>query len=151
MTTSDSTVPASDAVAALSPRTVATEHAPDAIGPYSQAVVCGGLVYCSGQLPLDPSSGKPVPGSVAVQTRRVIDNLAEVLKTAGSSLGLVLKTTVYLTDLNDFPEMNDAYQEQFGHTRPARVTIGVAGLPLGAGVEIDCVAVTYRELPRGDR
>jgi 2-iminobutanoate/2-iminopropanoate deaminase len=118
-----------------------TGDAPKAIGPYSQAVKAGGLVYCSGQIPLDPSTMTIVDGSVADQTRRVLSNLDAVLKAAGSSLEEVVKTTVFLRDMNDFVEMNAAYGDFFGDNPPARATVQVARLPKDVAVEIDCIAL----------
>ena len=118
-----------------------TDSAPKAIGPYSQAIKTGGLVYCSGQIPLDPSTMTLVEGSVADQTRRVLRNLDAVLKAAGSSLGEVVKTTVFLRDMNDFAEMNAAYGEFFKEQPPARATVQVARLPKDVAVEIDCIAL----------
>jgi 2-iminobutanoate/2-iminopropanoate deaminase len=120
---------------------VATPAAPDAIGPYSQAIVVDGLVFCSGQVALEPgSSGRFVGGDVAVQTRRVLENLSQVLQAAGSGLAKVVKTTVYLTNMDHFAAMNQVYAEFFGSHRPARATVAVAALPKGALVEIDAVA-----------
>jgi 2-iminobutanoate/2-iminopropanoate deaminase len=121
---------------------VTTPHAPAAIGPYSQATVHGGFVFCSGQIPTDPETGAIVEGGVAIQTRQALRNLDAVLHAAGSGRGRVLKTTVYLRDMADFGAMNTAYAEFFGDARPARATVAVAGLPRDARVEIDCVAVT---------
>lgn len=123
--------------------TVVSPHAPDAIGPYSQAVVAHNLVFCSGQVALSAGAGGKLEGGsdVAAQTRRVLDNLAAVLKAAGSSLHQVVKTTVYLTDMTHFAAMNQVYAECFGTHRPARSTVAVAGLPKGALVEIDALAV----------
>ena len=118
-----------------------TEDAPKAVGPYSQAIVAGELVFCSGQIPFDPATGKLVEGDIAVQTARVIDNLRAILAAAGSDLAHVVKTTVFLTDLGDFKPMNEEYARRFGEHKPARSTIQVAGLPLGARIEIECVAV----------
>ena len=118
-----------------------TDAAPKAIGPYSQAIKTGGLVYCSGQIPLDPSTMTLVEGSVADQTRRVLSNLEAVLKAAGSSLGQVVKTTVFLRDMSDFAEMNAAYGEFFTEQPPARATVQVARLPKDVAVEIDCIAL----------
>ncbi|MBA2320093.1 MAG: hypothetical protein H0V89_02960 [Deltaproteobacteria bacterium] len=119
---------------------VTTATAPAAIGPYSQAVVAGGLVFCSGQIALDPMSGKVVPGDVAAQTRQAIANLVAVLGAAGSSLEKVVKCTVYLRTMDDFTAMNGIYAEAFGATRPARATVAVAGLPRDVSVEIDAIA-----------
>ena len=120
---------------------VATDKAPRAIGPYSQAVRAGGFLFLSGQIPLNPVSMELVTGDVKVQTRRVIENLKAVLEAAGSSLDKVVKTTVYLADLNDFEEMNGAYGRYFTGDPPARATVGVARLPKGAVLEIDAVAI----------
>ena len=121
-----------------------TDSAPKAIGPYSQAVKAGGLVYCSGQIPLNPATMELVQGSVADQTRRVMDNLKAVLDAAGSSLAQVVKTTVFLRDMNDFAEMNAAYGEYFQVEPPARATVQVARLPKDVAVEIDCVALAEK-------
>ena len=104
-------------------------------------MVANDLVFCSGQVPLDPATGELVAGDIAAQTERILDNLAAVLAAAGSSLDRVIKTTVFLADMDDFSAMNDAYAERFGEHRPARSTIGVAGLPRGARIEIECVAL----------
>ena len=123
-------------------RVTSSEHAPAPVGPYSQAVVAGDLVFCAGQIALDPTTGELVGrDEVRVQTRRVIDNLAAVLQAAGSGLDRVTKTTVFLTDLADFAAMNEVYAERFGGHRPARSTVPVAALPRGAKVEIECIAV----------
>ena len=114
--------------------------APKAVGPYSHAVVAGELVYCSGQVPLDPATGELVAGDVAAQTVRILDNLAAVLAAAGSGLDRVVKTTVFLTDIGDFAAMNEVYAKRFGDHRPARSTVGVAALPRGARLEIECIA-----------
>ena len=119
---------------------VTTSSAPEAVGPYSQAVVSGGLVYCSGQIPLEPSTGAMVEGGVEAQARRCMDNLAAVLEAAGSGLQSVLKVTAYLTDMGDFPAFNDVYATYFDEEPPARATVGVAALPKGARVEVDCIA-----------
>jgi 2-iminobutanoate/2-iminopropanoate deaminase len=121
-------------------KTVQTEKAPAAIGPYSQAVFSGGLLFCSGQIPIDPATGKMVEGGIEVQTARVLRNLAAVLKEGGASLQSVVKTTVYLADLSDFPVMNGVYGTFFPENPPARATIEAAKLPAGALVEIDAVA-----------
>lgn len=121
-------------------KVIATDRAPGAVGPYSQAVDSGGLVFCSGQIPLDPSTGELLSGSVAAETRRCFENLAAVLDAAGSSLDEVVKVTAFLTDMNDFPEFNDAYAEFFSDEPPARATVGVAALPKGARVEVECIA-----------
>lgn len=121
-------------------RVVAADSAPPAIGPYSQAIVHGDMVYCSGQIPLDPATGQLVPGGVAEQTARVLENLKAVLEAAGSSLDRVLKTTVYLQDMAEFPVMNEVYGRYFHVNPPARATVQAARLPRDARVEIDCIA-----------
>ena len=121
-------------------QTVRTENAPAAIGPYSQAVVSGGFLFCSGQIPLDPATGKMVEGGIEEQTERVLRNLAAVLESGGGSLRSVVKTTVYLVDLSDFRGMNEVYGRFFPENPPARATVQVAKLPAGALVEIDAVA-----------
>ncbi len=119
---------------------VATDKAPAAIGPYSQAVVAGSTVYTSGQVALDPVTGAMVEGGVAEQSAQVLTNLRAVLEAAGSSLGRVLKTTVYLRSMDDFAAMNAVYEQAFGSSLPARATVAVVGLPKDALVEIDAVA-----------
>jgi 2-iminobutanoate/2-iminopropanoate deaminase len=125
-------------------RIVSTQEAPAAIGPYSQAVVHGGLAWCSGQVALDPGTMELVPGGVEEQTRQVLRNLGNVLEEAGASFESVLKTTVYLQTMDDFAAMNAVYAEHFSENRPARATVAVARLPKGALVEVDCVAVVTR-------
>jgi 2-iminobutanoate/2-iminopropanoate deaminase len=120
--------------------TVETEKAPAAIGPYSQAVTTDGYVFCSGQVALDPATGELIGESVADQTRQALENLSAVLTAAGSTLGHVVKTTIYLTNMDDFATVNDVYSKYFDQNPPARATVGVAALPKGALVEIDCVA-----------
>jgi 2-iminobutanoate/2-iminopropanoate deaminase len=123
--------------------TVSTDRAPKAIGPYSQAVRAGGLLWVSGQIGLDPSTGALVAGGIEAETRRVLDNLRGVLEAAGSGLDRVLKVTVYLADLpSDFEGMNRVYASYFGPAPPARVTVGVRSLPRGARVEMDAVALS---------
>jgi 2-iminobutanoate/2-iminopropanoate deaminase len=119
---------------------VQTGGAPAAIGPYSQAIVHGGMVYTAGQIPLDPASMQMVEGDVAAQTERVMQNLAAVLEAAGASLRSVVKTTVFLADMNDFAAMNEVYAKHFGDHAPARSTVQAARLPRDARVEIECVA-----------
>ncbi|MBF0135175.1 MAG: RidA family protein [Magnetococcales bacterium] len=119
---------------------IQTKHAPAAIGPYSQAIRSGEWLFLSGQIPLDPGTGELVTGSVRSQTEQVLRNLAAVLTAAGSDMGALVKTTVYLVDLADFPEVNAVYQEFFQPPFPARATLQVAALPRGARVEIDAVA-----------
>jgi len=121
-------------------RTVHTDAAPAAIGPYSQATIGGGLLYTAGQIALDPATGQIVDGDVVAQTRRVLANLDAVLRAAGSGWERVLKTTVFLQDMADFPRMNEVYAEAVGAARPARSTVQVAGLPRGVLVEIDLIA-----------
>ena len=120
---------------------VRTDGAPRAIGPYSQAVRAGGLVFCSGQIPLDPATMTVVGGGVAEQTRRVLQNRGAVLDAAGASLGTVVKTTVFLKDMNDFAAMNEAYAEFFPSDPPARATVEVARLPKDVRVEIEVIAL----------
>lgn len=124
----------------MSKTVIATTNAPSAIGPYSQAVKCDGLIFSSGQIALDPTSGALVVGSIEAETRRVLDNLGAVLQAAGSSFDRVLKTTIYLTDMNDFAAVNAVYSEYFPKDPPARATVQVAGLPKGVRVEIDAIA-----------
>jgi 2-iminobutanoate/2-iminopropanoate deaminase len=119
---------------------VKTEKAPTAIGPYSQGIRSRGFLFCSGQIPLDPATGKMVEGGIKVQTERVLQNLEAVLTSGGASLRSVVKTTVYLTDLADFPAMNAVYGTFFPEEPPARATVQVAELPAGALVEIDAIA-----------
>jgi 2-iminobutanoate/2-iminopropanoate deaminase len=118
-----------------------TTQAPLPIGPYSQAVEASGFVFCSGQVPLDPETGVLVSGDVAAQTRRVLDNLSTVLNTCGSSLEAVVKTTVFLADLRDFPEMNKVFEAYFPKNPPARSVVQVVALPKDARLEIEAVAV----------
>ena len=119
---------------------VATVGAPKAVGPYSQAVKCGGFLFCSGQIPLDPATGKLVEGGIGEQTERVLRNLEAVLAAGGVPLSSVVKTTVYLVDLGEFPAMNAVYGKFFPEDPPARATVQVVKLPAGARVEIDAVA-----------
>src|SRR5262245_11964328 len=114
--------------------------APAPVGPYSQAIVHAGLAYLSGQVPLDPASGKLVEGAIEEQTRRVLANLAAVLAAAGSNWSRVVRVTVYLADIADFPAFNRVYADTLGGARPARSTFQVAALPFGARVEIDAIA-----------
>ncbi|HSJ30869.1 MAG TPA: RidA family protein [Longimicrobiales bacterium] len=123
-------------------KTVQTDHAPAAIGPYSQGIVANGFVYTAGQIPLDPATMQLVGGEdVAAQTERVMENLAAILESAGASLGSVVKTTVFLKDMDDFGAMNEVYGRHFGDHRPARSTVQVTRLPKDVRVEIDAVAV----------
>ncbi len=122
---------------------VKTEAAPGALGPYSQAIVAGGMVYCAGQIPLDPATGSIVSGGIAAQTEQVLANLRAVLKAAGSDLDRCVKTTVFLKDMNDFAAMNEVYGRAgyFGTAAPARSTVEVARLPRDVLVEIEVVAL----------
>ncbi len=120
---------------------IATEAAPAAIGPYSQAVRAGGFVFLSGQIPLDPATGQMIDGDVEAQTRQVMKNLEAVLTAAGTSFDKVVRATIYLTDLADFAKVNAIYGERFPNHSPARATVQVAALPRGSNVEIDLVAI----------
>jgi 2-iminobutanoate/2-iminopropanoate deaminase len=119
---------------------ILTPHAPAPVGPYSQAIRAGGLVFCSGQVGLDPQTGKIVAGGVAAEARQVLDNLVAVLAAAELTLADVVKTTIFLVDINDFAAVNAVYGERLGTPPPARSTIAVAALPLGARVEIEALA-----------
>jgi 2-iminobutanoate/2-iminopropanoate deaminase len=120
---------------------VQTDSAPKAIGPYSQAIRAGNLVFASGQIPIDPESGQVIEGGISEQTERVLNNLKAVLEAAGSSLDRVVKTTVFLADLGDFGEMNEAYGRFFKEAPPARSTVEVSRLPRDARIEIDVIAL----------
>ena len=120
---------------------ISTEKAPSAIGPYSQGIVANGFLFTAGQIPLDPASGKMVEGGIVEQTERVMQNLQEVLRSAGATWSDVVKTTVYLHDLSNFPTVNEVYGKWLGDARPARSTVEVTALPRGAMVEIDAIAV----------
>ncbi len=119
---------------------ITTDDAPKAIGPYSQAVIVDGMVYTAGQIPLDPKSGEIVGRTTAEQTEQVLKNLAAILAAAGAELGTVVKTTVYLVDLADFPAMNEVYARHFKNHKPARSTVQAAALPKNVRVEIDAIA-----------
>src|SRR5882724_6554388 len=119
---------------------ISTSEAPGAIGPYSQAVRSGSFLFCSGQIPLDPKSGQIVPGDTNAQTRRVLDNIAAVLRAEGLSFDNVVKTTIFLTDLCDFQTVNEIYGSYFKQNPPARSTVQVSALPKGANVEIEVIA-----------
>jgi 2-iminobutanoate/2-iminopropanoate deaminase len=121
-------------------RPITTAGAPSAIGPYSQAVISGNLLFCSGQVALDPATGQLVEGDAAAQTERVLDNLGAVLEAAGSDFSRVVKTTIYLVDMADFARVNEVYARRFPADPPARATVEVRGLPRGARVEIDAIA-----------
>ncbi len=118
-------------------RAVETEDAPEPIGPYSQALVAGGVLYCSGQVPLDPETGELVEGGIADQARRCLQSLAAVCQAAGARLEDAARMTIYLTEMEDFPAVNEVYAEFFSEPFPVRSTVGVAALPKGALVEID--------------
>lgn len=119
---------------------VSTTSAPEAIGPYSQAVRAGSLLFVSGQVPIDPATGQIVSGDIGVQTHRVFQNIGEILKAGGASFDHVVRTTVFLADMNDFAAMNEAYATYFTAPAPARATVQVSRLPKDARVEIDVIA-----------
>src|SRR6266478_626597 len=121
---------------------ISASEAPAAIGPYSQAVRSGRLLFCSGQIPLDPKSGQIVSGDIGAQTRRVLNNIAALLRAEGATFGDVVKTTIFLTDLGDFQTVNEIYGSYFKQNPPARSTVQVAGLPKSANVEIEVIAVS---------
>ena len=123
----------------MSARTISTPKAPAAIGPYSQGVVVNGLLYTAGQIALDPATGSVIDGDVVAQTERVLANLGAVIEAAGGSWQQVVKTTVYLAEMADFPKVNEVYARVFGSARPARSTVQVAGLPRGVLIEIDAI------------
>ena len=120
---------------------IKTDNAPTAIGPYSQAIVANGFVFCAGQIPIDPANGQLITGDVKAQTERVLANLSAVLAAAGAGWKDVVKTTVFLADLSHFPIVNEVYAAALGDARPARSTVQVAALPRGVLVEIDAIAV----------
>lgn len=122
-------------------KSIRTDKAPAAIGPYSQAIVANGFLFTAGQIALDPATGQVIEGDVKAQTERVLRNLTEVLAAAGVSWQRVVKTTVFLHDMNDFPAVNETYARVIGEARPARSTVQVSGLPRGVLVEIDAIAV----------
>ncbi|MGH7636907.1 MAG: RidA family protein [Gemmatimonadaceae bacterium] len=124
----------------MSLKTIKTDKAPTAIGPYSQGIIANGFLFTAGQIALDPSTGQIIEGNVQVQTERVLRNLTEVLAAAGVSWKDVVKTTVFLHDMNDFPAVNETYARMIGDARPARSTVQVSGLPRGVLVEIDAIA-----------
>ncbi len=124
----------------MKPEQILTEHAPAPIGPYSQAIQTGSELYCSGQIPLDPKTGQLVDGDVSAQTERVLENLGAVLCAAGYHYADVIKTTIFLVDMSDFPAVNAIYERYFSANKPARSTVAVAALPRGARIEIDCIA-----------
>jgi 2-iminobutanoate/2-iminopropanoate deaminase len=120
---------------------IATDQAPKAIGPYSQAIVYNGIAYLSGQIPLDPATQQLIEGDIAAQTERVLENIKAVLAACGSSLEKVLKTTVFLADMGEFARMNEVYGRYFSGSAPARSTVQAARLPRDVRVEIDCIAI----------
>jgi len=122
-------------------KTIAAPDAPAAVGPYAQAVRAGDILFCSGQIPLDPATGALVSGGFRAEAERVLANLQAVLRAAGMSMHDVVRTTVYLTDLGDFPVLNEIYAKCFREPFPARVTVGVSALPKGARVEMDAIAM----------
>lgn len=124
----------------MSKTIISTSAAPEAIGPYSQAISANGFVFCSGQVPFEPSTMELVSGSITEETKRCVQNLEAVLQEAGSDLSKVVKTTIYVTNMDDFAEVNEAYASFFTSEPPARATVGVAALPKGARVEIECIA-----------
>ena len=123
----------------MTKRVISTEHAPAAIGPYSQAIGTENLLFISGQLPIDPSTGKMVDGDIGARTDQILKNAANIAREAGFNLNMVVKTTIFLTDLNDFAEMNAAYESHFPASPPARSTVQVAALPLGSNIEIEFI------------
>ena len=125
-------------------KTINTDKAPSAIGPYSQGIITNGFIFTAGQIPLDPKAGNIVEGGIVEQTDRVMENLQEVLRAAGATWADVVKTTVYLNDLSHFPTVNEVYGKWLGDARPARSTVQVTALPRGALVEIDAIAVVSK-------
>lgn len=123
----------------MSKKTYTTDMAPAALGPYSQAVAAGNLLFISGQLPIDPATGKFVEGDITARTHRIVANLRAIAAAAGGSLDNIVKTTIFLTDLNDFQAVNAAYGEHFATAPPARSTVQVAALPLGSNIEIEAI------------
>ena len=120
---------------------ISTSEAPAAVGPYSQAVRVGSTIYCAGKIPLDPKSGQIVSGDISAQTRRVLDNVAAILKAEGLTFDNIVKTTIFLTNLGDFQTVNEVYGSYFRNQPPARSTVQVSALPKGANVEIEVIAV----------
>jgi len=121
---------------------ISTSEAPAAIGPYSQAVRSGKFLFCSGQIPLDPKTGKIIAGDIATQTRRVLDNITAILKAEGLAFDSIIKTTIFLTDLGDFQTVNEIYGSHFRQEPPARSTVQVSALPKGANIEIEVIAAS---------
>ena len=130
---------------------ISTTDAPAAIGPYSQAVRAGSMIFCAGQVPLDPKTGQIVSEDISEQTRRVLDNLTAVLKAEGLSMSNIVKTTVFLADFGDFPKMNEIYATYFTDQPPARSTVGVSTLPKNARVEIEAIAMADESDARGGK
>ena len=130
---------------------ISTTEAPAAIGPYSQAVRAGSMIFCAGQVPLDPKTGQIVSEDISEQTRRVLDNLTAVLKAEGLSMSNIVKTTVFLADFGDFPKMNEVYATYFTDQPPARSTVGVSTLPKNARVEIEAIAMADESDARGGK
>jgi len=130
---------------------ISTTDAPAAIGPYSQAVRAGSMIFCAGQVPLDPKTGQIVSEDISEQTRRVLDNLTAVLKAEGLSMSNIVKTTVFLADFGDFPKMNEVYATYFTDQPPARSTVGVSTLPKNARVEIEAIAMADESDARGGK
>jgi 2-iminobutanoate/2-iminopropanoate deaminase len=122
-------------------QTVFSPNAPAPVGPYRQGVAVGAMVFCSGQIALDPATGKLAGDDIEVQAHQALENLGQVLRSAGLSYGDVVKTTIFLVDMNDFSRVNGIYGQYFGQSAPARSTVGVASLPLGAKIEIEAIAV----------
>lgn len=124
----------------MSTRTIQTDRAPAAIGPYSQAIAANGFLFTAGQIAIDPATGQVVEGDVVAQSERVLANLRAILEAGGAAMNDVVKTTVFLADMADFPRMNEVYAKAFGQARPARSTVQAAGLPRGVLVEIEAIA-----------
>ncbi|CAN2045196.1 enamine/imine deaminase, redox-regulated chaperone [Candidatus Magnetomoraceae bacterium gMMP-1] len=123
-------------------KAISTSSAPEAVGPYSQAVAAGNLIFVSGQIPLDPKTNEFIKGGIAEQTHRILQNIKAILEEAGTDLSHVVKTTVFLKDIQDFSAMNEVYAEYFNEVLPARAAVQVAALPKGAEIEIDAIAVS---------
>ena len=119
---------------------ISTTNAPAAIGPYSQAVICNNFMYLSGQIPINPATGEVVEGDIEIQTKRVLDNITAILEEAGIDLDAVVKTTIFITDMNDFARMNEVYGTYFKENQPARSCVEASKLPKGVDIEIECVA-----------
>lgn len=126
-------------------RTIYSPNAPSPLGPYRQGVAIGGLIFCSGQIAIDPSTGKLVSGGIEEQTQQVLDNLGAVLRAAGASYADIVKTTIFLSDIGDFAAMNAVYGRYFGTAAPARSTVAVAALPLGSKLEVEAIALVRND------